>query len=86
MYKPFCGVLRTQWLLLQNQEHSVKQFEVFREVVELLWVSNLSYFSCGWTYVVEDDQRWCPSTLNVADGEEDAMVVDRRYQLLNEEA
>jgi hypothetical protein len=35
-------------------------------------------------YVVENDQWWSPTSLDVADGVEEAMIVERRDQLLNE--
>jgi hypothetical protein len=34
------GAIRTQWFLLQDQKHRVKQFEVLGEVVQLVLVSN----------------------------------------------
>jgi len=58
-----------QWLLLQDQEHSVQQFQIFGEVVK----------------VVEDNQWWCPAAFHVADSIENAMVVDSRDQLFYEE-
>jgi hypothetical protein len=81
------GSIHTQWLLLQDQEHSVNQFEVFREVIKLICVSNCTLASstlCS-TYVVEDNQLWCPTSLTFTDGVEKTMIVKRRNQLLNEE-
>ena len=81
------GAMHTQWLLLRNQEHSIDQFEIFREVVEL-WRISIRIFPFlhqDGSYVIENSQRWSPSPFNVADGIEDAMVIDSRNQLLSEE-
>jgi len=63
------AVKEGQWLLLQDEEHSVNQFEVFREVIE----------------VVEDNQFVGPSTFASAYGVKKAMVVEGRHQLFNKQ-
>ena len=81
----YLSAMHTQWLLLRNQEHSIDQFEVFRKVVELWRISISPLLRQERSYIVEYNQRWSPSTFNVAYGIEDAMLIDSRNQLLSEE-
>lgn len=77
--------MHTQWLLLRNQKHGIDQFEVFREVVELWRISMSPLIHQDRSYIVEYNQWWSPSALDVAYGVEDAMFIDSRNQLLSEE-
>lgn len=85
---PDFTVRLTEWLLLQDQEHSIQQFEVFCEVVQLkrpLLACSAPCVKHSSTYIVENDQLIGPAALGVADGMEETMVVESRNQLLNKE-
>ena len=77
--------IRTQRLLLQDQENCVDQFNVFGDVVELHLVSGLLRNGTRNTHVVEHHQFLRPSTLVIANGVEDSILDDSPKQLLNEE-
>lgn len=42
-------------------------------------------FFYGFTYVVQDNERLCPTTIGIADGVADSVSNNGRKQLLNEE-
>lgn len=85
----FSAAELTQWLFLQDQEDSIEQFKIFREIVQLKAAVSklLSLPSAGkFTYVVQNDQVIRPSAVGMTDGMEDAMIVNRRNQLLSKES
>ena len=87
----------TQGLLLEEQEDSVEQFEIFGQVVQLRGAGLVGLdglLNCAipgiprsgvGTYVVDDDQGLRPASVLIADGVEDALADHRGQQLLNEE-
>ena len=83
-----------QRLLLEEQENGVDQFEVFGQVVELgpcqssMPHSHISYhirLRCT-AYIVDDNEGLGPSTIVVADSEEDTVSPDCRQQLFDEKS
>lgn len=81
------GVEESQWLLLQDKEDSVKEFEVLVEVVELVQLSVVGIYPYTHveTYIVQNNQGLSPATIVVADSIKDTMVVEGRNKLFKEE-
>lgn len=67
---------RTQGLLLEEKEASVNQLDELGKVVELLRLAVPAVSDSG-TYVVQNDQLVCPSTVVVANGVEETVTNDR---------
>lgn len=77
--------LRTQGLLLKEEEAGVDQLEEFGQVVELLKLANFLAISDVCTYVVQNNQLVRPATVVVADGVEKTVTGDGGDELLSEE-
>jgi hypothetical protein len=64
----------TEWFLLEHEENSIKQFNVFGQVIQLLHISlGASSMTIASPYVVKYDQLFRPASLMIADGKEDAI-------------
>ena len=85
--KPCEGIFGrlTERLLLEEEEDSVQQFQVLREVVQLSMVSRIANTICEGPYVVENDQLVGPSARFGANGIEYAVSDNRWDQLLGKE-
>jgi hypothetical protein len=83
------GMKEGQGLLLEEQEDGIEKLEVLGQIVELSSLSAGQHFKPRdqeITYIVQDDEGLGPSTLVVTNGEEEAVSVERRQKLLNEES
>jgi hypothetical protein len=79
--------LLTEWFLLEDEENSIKQFNVLGQVIQLLHVSfRPSSVRIQSPYVVQYDQLFRPASLMIADGKEDAASYNGGQQLLNKES
>lgn len=80
------GVKESKWLLLENQEDSVNEFEVLGEVVQLGELDNCTrQVGPDGTHVVECNQFFSPAAVVTANCVEDTIANQSWEELLNEE-
>jgi len=81
----YCYNSLTQWLLLEEKEHGVNEFEVLGKVVELVQsVSAGSSLARRSTYVVQNNKFVGPTAIVGANSVEDTISGDLWNQLLKE--